>query len=395
MKPLKDITEFRDHYGTEQMLESLVKNSKPFTPTSATTVQPEPELPVLLPELKLPAIINAQELIRRNPHQPPQLIRGLLHQGSKMVLGGGSKSYKTWSLLDLGMSVACGQLWWGFDTTRTKVLYINLELPDWSFKERIESITTVRPELADLSRFDVWNLRGYAVSLEKLQPIIAQAAAQNYGLIIIDPIYKVYGDRDENSAGDMGELLNEIDRLAVKTDAAVVFGAHFSKGNQAGKESMDRISGSGVFARDPDTILIMTKHEQEDTYTVEATVRNLKPVDPFCVQRDHPLMKRNDEIDPKRLKQAGNKKEIYTVGQLMDALGADELTTTEWQTRTCDTTEMSPRTFQAKLEKVKKAAGMVTKVGDKWKATYPPHVPEWKKKAAAEQPKTEEVQQCN
>ena len=395
METLKDVTDYREQHGSEWLLNSLVKNSKPFTPTSATTVQPEPELPVLLPELKLPAIINAQELIRRNPHQPPQLIRGLLHQGSKMVLGGGSKSYKTWSLLDLGMSVACGQPWLGFATAQAKVLYINLELPDWSFKERIQNITVARPELTDLSRFDVWNLRGYAVSLEKLQPIIAQAAAQNYGLIIIDPIYKVYGDRDENSAGDMGGLLNEIDRLAVKTDAAVVFGAHFSKGNQAGKESMDRISGSGVFARDPDTILIMTKHEQEDTYTVEATVRNLKPVEPFCVQRLHPLMERNDAIDPKKLKQAGMKTEKYPAVLLMNTLGAEELSTSEWQVKTCKATGMSKRTFQAKLAEFKDNSEKVLKTGDKWKATYPPHVPEWKKKADAEQPKTEEVQQCN
>ena len=386
MKSLKDVTEYRDQHGSGQMLESVVKNSKPFTPNSVTTVQPEPELP---------AIINAQELIRRNPPQPPQLIRGLLHQGSKMVLGGGSKSYKTWSLLDLGMSVACGEPWWGFDTAQAKVLYINLELPNWSFMNRIEDITVARPELADLSRFDVWNLRGHAVSLEKMQPRIAQAAAQNYGLIIIDPIYKVYGDRDENSAGDMGGLLNEIDRLAVKTDAAVVFGAHFSKGNQAGKESIDRISGSGVFARDPDTILIMTRHEQEDTYAVEATVRNLKPVEPFCVQRLHPLMERNDAINPKKLRQAGMKTEKYPIGLLMDSLGADELTTTEWQTRTRTATGMSVRTFQTKLAEIKDDPEKVLKTGDKWKATYPPHVPEWKKKAAAEQPKTEEVQQCN
>jgi len=37
----------------------------------------------------------------------------------------------------------------------------------------------------------------------------------------------------------------------VKTGAAVGFGAHYSKGNQAGKEAIDRVSGSGVFARDP------------------------------------------------------------------------------------------------------------------------------------------------
>lgn len=38
-------------------------------------------------------------------------------------------------------------------------------------------------------------------------------------------------------------------RLTVETGAGVAFGSHFSKGNQIQKESIDRISGSGVFAR--------------------------------------------------------------------------------------------------------------------------------------------------
>ena len=58
-------------------------------------------------------------------------------------------------------------------------------------------------------------------------------------------------------------MLNEIEALAVETGAAVAFGAHYSKGNQAGKEVIDRIGGSGVFARDPDSILNFTRHEEE------------------------------------------------------------------------------------------------------------------------------------
>jgi len=378
---IKDITDFRDQQGNSALLDAIANFRKPFKMESS----PENEE-------SLPEIINAKALVEGNPKQPPQLVHGLLHQGSKMVLGGGSKSYKTWSLLDLGMSVACGQTWWGFETTRSRVLYINLELAEWSFKERVDSITAKRPELADLSQFDVWNLRGYAVSLDKMRPKIISRVASDYGLIIIDPIYKVYGPRDENSAGEMGELLNEIECLAVKTNAAVVFGAHFSKGNQAGKESIDRISGSGVFARDPDTILVMTKHEMEDTYTVEATLRNLKPIPSFCVQRAHPLMERNDSVDPKKLKKPGVKTEQYPVALLLKSLGVDELTTTEWELRSCKDCGMKSRTFMAKLAEIRDDPEIVTKSKEgKWRATSPIYPPGWHSSAG----NTMEVQKCN
>ncbi len=283
-----------------------------------------------------------------------------------MVLGGGSKSFKTWSLLDLGMSVAAGQPWWGFDTTAGSVLYVNLELPDWAFARRMSDIRTVRPELSGNAKLDTWNLRGYGASFEQLRPVMEKRLNQNYALIIIDPIYKVYGKRDENSAGEMGDLLNEIERLSVVTGAAVVFGAHFSKGNQAGKESIDRISGSGVFARDPDTILVMTKHENEDAYTVESTVRNFKPIAPFCVQREHPLMVRNEALDPSRLKQAGMKKEKYTTTQLLAILGAQELSTTGWFNQAAHKTGIAKRTFMEKLALMKEL--LVKTPDDTWKA---------------------------
>ena len=311
-----------------------------------------------------------------------------------MVLGGGSKSHKTWSLIDQAMSVASGRPWWGFETTPTRVLYINLELPDWSLRKRIEEIHLARPEL-ELTNLDVWNLRGHAISFDQMGPVIIKRVQQGYGLIIVDPIYKVYGNRDENSAGDMGVLLNEIEKLAVQSGAAVVFGAHFSKGNQSGKESIDRISGSGVFARDPDTILVMTKHELEDTYTVEATLRNFKPIDSFCVQREHPLMVRNDAVDPAKLKKANMKTEQYPVAMLMKEIGVDELTTTEWQQRTCKATGIKERTFMAKLAEIKNDLTIVTKTPEgKWKAVSPIRPPGWKAKTCSSEI-AEEVQRCN
>ena len=142
-----------------------------------------------------------------------------------------------------------------------------------------------RRRSTDFTGFDIWNLRGHATDFSALIPkILGRIRDTGYSLILIDPIYKGLGARNENDAGDIASLLNEVEQLAAKSGAAAVFGAHFSKGNQAGKESIDRIGGSGVFARDPDVILTMTPHEEDDAHVIDLTLRALPPVKPFVVR---------------------------------------------------------------------------------------------------------------
>ena len=45
---------------------------------------------------------------------------------------------------------------------------------------------------------------------------------------------------------------------------AVIYCHHHSKGQQGQKRSMDRASGSGVFARDPDALLDLIELEVSD-----------------------------------------------------------------------------------------------------------------------------------
>jgi len=95
------------------------------------------------------------------PAAPPQVIEGLLHQGCKMILGGTSKSNKSWCLLDLAMSVASGEKWWGHRCARMPVVYINFELPRWSIGQRINALAGARPECQGLGdTLALWNLRG-------------------------------------------------------------------------------------------------------------------------------------------------------------------------------------------------------------------------------------------
>src|SRR5215831_3286104 len=77
------------------------------------------------PASLLPAIEDGAELLSRPIVLPPDVIEGVLHLGGKMVLGGASKSYKTWALIEVGVSVATGATCLNnFETKKGRVLYL-------------------------------------------------------------------------------------------------------------------------------------------------------------------------------------------------------------------------------------------------------------------------------
>ena len=69
-------------------------------------------LVIVLVCLVLSAFFSGSEtaLLRMGSHEaePAQLVESVLHQGAKMVLGGPSKARKSWSLIDLMLSVSTG-----------------------------------------------------------------------------------------------------------------------------------------------------------------------------------------------------------------------------------------------------------------------------------------------
>lgn len=328
-------------------------NAKPATKVRKRTFHPAPEpVPIEIPCQNLPEIEDLAALLSEPEDTPPEIISGLLHQGAKMVIGGGSKSYKTWLLSDLALSVATGSDWLGFTTSQGKVLYINLEIQREFFRNRLATIGQAKEITVVADLFHVWNLRGYAADLSSLITEVLERVGQRYALIIVDPIYKALGDRDENAAGDIGTLLNELEKLAVKSGAAVVFGAHFSKGNQSQKEAIDRIGGSGVFARDPDSIFVLTQHEEEGAFTVDATLRNHAPIKPFVVRWNFPLMHRDASLNPSKLKQVGRAKD-HTADELLGLIGNGEVSSSDWKAAAKEETGMAERTFYRLLKELK------------------------------------------
>lgn len=196
------------------------------------------------------------------PELSPALIDGLLRQGHKMLLAGPSKAGKSFSLIELCCAIAEGKEWLGWKCTRGKILYVNLELDRASCLHRFKDVYTAlgwAPK--NVGNIDIWNLRGNSVPMDKLAPkLIRRAAKKDYIAVIIDPIYKVLTG-DENSADQMAHFCNQFDRVCTELATAVIYCHHHSKGSQGSKRSMDRASGSGVFARDPDALLDLIELE--------------------------------------------------------------------------------------------------------------------------------------
>ena len=199
------------------------------------------------------------------PELSPCLIDGVLRQGHKMLIAGPSKAGKSFLQIEMCIAIAEGRSWLGWGCTKGRVMYVNLELDRASCLHRFQDVyDALGWEPRNLRNIDIWNLRGKSVPMDKLAPkLIRRAAKKEYIAIVIDPIYKVITG-DENSADQMANFCNQFDKVCTELGCAVIYCHHHSKGAQGGKRSMDRASGSGVFARDPDALLDLIELETTD-----------------------------------------------------------------------------------------------------------------------------------
>lgn len=203
------------------------------------------------------------------PPLAPELIAGILRKGHKMLISGPSKAGKSFLLIELTIALANGARWLKPVCAKGPVVYINFELDRASCLNRFKVVyEAMGMDKENLKNIDIWNLRGKALDLKSLAPkLIRRAKKVKPAAIILDPIYKVITG-DENSAQEMALFCNQFDRIATEVGCSVIYCHHHSKGAQGGKKAMDRASGSGVFARDPDALLdiieLPLKKEQHD-----------------------------------------------------------------------------------------------------------------------------------
>jgi hypothetical protein len=305
-----------------------------------------------------PEPITFAEFKREPIEKPRPILENLLDVSSRMIFGGGSKTYKTWAMSDMALSINSGVSWWGFPAFKARCIYINFELKKFYMRKRMVAIELAKKINGASDEMMFLNLRGFDPSLSEFKTQLLELIEKHQILVVfIDPFYRLVGGQDERQSSIINVILAAFDEINRLSGATVVFAAHFTKGNQAGKESIDRISGGGSINRDPDSLITLTKHETDHAFTVDFTLRDFAPVDPFVVQWQYPLLVRSEELDPDKIKRpaATRKREGYTPADLFNLIKVndDELGTNELVAKVEETLGWSRRTTFTKLEILK------------------------------------------
>jgi RecA-family ATPase len=261
---------------------------------------------------ELPDMVALSEYKDNPPQLPGELIEGILRRGHKMLISGSSKAGKSFLLMELCIAIAEGRPWLGFNCRKGRVLYVNLEIDPASainrFLKIYEALGLPMKHPEDIV---IWNLRGHAVPLDQLVPkLIRRVRDQHLDAIVLDPIYKVITG-DENNASEMGAFCNQFDKICTETGCSTIYCHHHSKGAQGAKKAMDRASGSGVFARDPDAQLDMIQLELTDdlknnvrdgnatAWRLESSLREFANIRPVNFWFEYPVHRLDDtgELD--------------------------------------------------------------------------------------------------
>jgi RecA-family ATPase len=156
------------------------------------------------------------------------LINGILPAGSIGVLYGEPGCGKTFVALSMALAIASGRDWQNRATRKVMALYVAAE-GVLGLKKRIQAYRQ-RFKLADD------NIRFIATPISildaaQIKSLLVLLKEQGFepGIIVIDTLARVALGADENSAKDMGQVVEGFDELRRQTEATILVIHHTRK----------------------------------------------------------------------------------------------------------------------------------------------------------------------
>jgi RecA-family ATPase len=218
---------------------------------------------------------------------PPRwLIDGHILSGGVGTLTGSSGSYKTFLALSMALSVATATPWFGASIGEPGVVvYVAAEGSRAAIRVRVEAWIDEHGHahpgsfLLTPAPVNLWRR-------DDVDEFVTAIAPFRPRLICFDTLARCMAGADENSARDMGMVVENVGRIQRATDAAVLLVHH------TGHDNKGRERGSSALRAAMDTA-IQVKHEAG---TVTAVCTKQKESEPFATQRWRPTPARDSLV---------------------------------------------------------------------------------------------------
>lgn len=199
------------------------------------------------------------------------IIRDIIPRGEPCLLAGPPKSGKTWIAGDLGLCVAAGLPWVGFENTLrepARVLAILLEDSERRLRKRIWQLARghgIDPrtlaETLSITR------KPFGMPDRKtMGALTSELKAWKPRLVLVDNLTRVMAG-DPNATKEAAEFGRAWMLLCQDAEASVGFLHHTSKAGPEGKKRspQDRVRGSGDFVATARNVMVIDPLSDEDT----------------------------------------------------------------------------------------------------------------------------------
>lgn len=157
------------------------------------------------------------------------LIQDVLPARGLSSVYGPSGAGKSFLCLDMGLAVVLGSEWFGHECKQRSVIYLAFEGGGGLAKRlRAYEENRIGEPLPESIRFD---LTGLSLSKEaNLNEVLTKlAVCKNVGLVIIDTLNRAFPGADENSASEMGKIIEIAKRIESVCEGMVLLVHHTGK----------------------------------------------------------------------------------------------------------------------------------------------------------------------
>lgn len=226
-------------------------------------------------------VLRASEL-EDSDNARPWLIERLWTAGAAGFVSGPPKSLKTWTVLEMAVSVASGTPCFGsFPVPKPgPVLLYAAEDPLPALRLRIQSLA--RNHGLTIDQVEILVITADSLRLDRppdREKLMATVDRHRPALVILDPLVRLHG-QDENQSGPMAELLGHIRALQRKNGTAVTIVHHCRKaGTHSAGQSMRGSSDLYAFLDS-----LVSLHRRHGRLSLSAEHRSAPGLEPLPLE---------------------------------------------------------------------------------------------------------------